>query len=113
MDRIRSLSVGSGPRSDLGASSLSGSETSILAQAMVRAKQFEEEEKQERMGKNCVPFKILGTDIEHHMNRLRWMHSIPLFFRVTFHICGRVLDFKWPTLRECNVSAEYAPRSAS
>lgn len=50
MDRIRSLSVGSGPRSDLGASSFSGSETSILAQAMVRAKQFEEEEKQERMG---------------------------------------------------------------
>ena len=50
-DRGRSLSVGSGPRLEqLGALNLSGSETSILSQAMARAKQLEEEEKAERMG---------------------------------------------------------------
>lgn len=49
VDRVRSHSVGSGPRSDLGATSLSGSETSILSQAMARAKQLDEEEKAERM----------------------------------------------------------------
>ena len=84
MDRIRSLSVGSGPRSDLGASSFSGSETSILAQAMVRAKQFEEEEKQERMGKNCVPFKILGTDIEYHMHITHYHITLNAFHSLIF-----------------------------
>lgn len=51
-DRARSLSVGSSTRSDLGATNLSGSETSILSKAMARAKQLEEEEEVERMGKD-------------------------------------------------------------
>lgn len=51
VDRTRSLSVGNGPRQEhLGAVNLSGSETSILSQAMARAKQLEEEEKAERTG---------------------------------------------------------------
>ena len=46
--------MGNGPRPEnLGAANLSGSETSILSQAMARAKQLEEEEKAERIGENC------------------------------------------------------------
>ena len=63
MDRVRSLSVGSSSRSDLGATNLSGSETSILSKAMARAKQLEEEEEVERMGKNLLLFCRL-TDIQ-------------------------------------------------
>ena len=48
--RSRSISVGNGPRSDLGATNLSASESSILSQAISRAKQLEQEEKEERMG---------------------------------------------------------------
>lgn len=51
LDRSKSLSVGSGTRSDLGATNLSGSESSILSQAMTRAKQLEKEEKMERIGR--------------------------------------------------------------
>lgn len=52
-DRARSLSVGNGPRPEnLGAVNLSGSETSILSQAMARAKQLDEEEKAERIGRD-------------------------------------------------------------
>ena len=44
-------------RSDLGATNLSASESSILSQAISRAKQLEQEEKEERMGEvflsNC------------------------------------------------------------
>lgn len=59
-DRARSLSVGNGPRPEnLGAANLSGSETSILSQAMARAKQLDEEEKAERIGENCY---ILNRD---------------------------------------------------
>lgn len=48
--RSRSVSVGNGPRSDLGATNLSASESSILSQAISRAKQLEQEEKEERLG---------------------------------------------------------------
>lgn len=57
VDRTRSLSTGNGPRPEhLGAANLSGSETSILSQAMVRAKQLEEEEKAERLGETFCCF---------------------------------------------------------
>ena len=50
--------MGNGPRPEnLGAANLSGSETSILSQAMARAKQLEEEEKAERIGENCYILK--------------------------------------------------------
>lgn len=49
-EHVRSVSHGSGSLPEhLGAMNLSGSETSILSQAMTRAKQLEEEEKAERM----------------------------------------------------------------
>ena len=49
--------MGNGPRPEnLGAANLSGSETSILSQAMARAKQLEEEEKAERIGENRYIF---------------------------------------------------------
>lgn len=52
-DRFRSVSLGGGSLPEhLGAMNLSGSETSILSQAMTRAKQLEEEEKAERMARN-------------------------------------------------------------
>lgn len=50
--RSRSISVSNGPRSDLGATNLSASESSILSQAISRAKQLEQEEKEERMGRD-------------------------------------------------------------
>ena len=51
-EHVRSVSHGSGSLPEhLGAMNLSGSETSILSQAMTRAKQLEEEEKAERMCK--------------------------------------------------------------
>ena len=56
-DRLRSHSVGSQGRiENLSTSSLSGSETSILMQAMSRAKLLEEEEKSERIGKGSEIF---------------------------------------------------------
>lgn len=52
-EHVRSVSHGSGSLPEhLGAMNLSGSETSILSQAMTRAKQLEEEEKAERMSRN-------------------------------------------------------------
>ena len=50
LGRARSVSVGNGLRSDLGATNLSGSESSILSQAISRAKQLEDEEIVEKMG---------------------------------------------------------------
>ncbi|XP_068708567.1 ATPase PAAT-like isoform X2 [Montipora foliosa] len=52
LGRARSVSVGNGLRSDLGATNLSGSESSILSQAISRAKQLEDEEIEEKMGRD-------------------------------------------------------------
>lgn len=52
LGRARSVSVGNGLRSDLGATNLSGSESSILSQAISRAKQLEDEEIVEKMGRD-------------------------------------------------------------
>ena len=93
-DHARSLSVGNGPRPEnLGAASLSGSETSILSQAMARAKQLEEEEKAERTGEN---FYVLNRDFVLYITS-KCMTTV-CSFKVTqttrIHVSVTVLVFK-------------------